>query len=119
MDTTRVLAWTARLLGTTLLAFLLFMLVGALTGDVSSPDGFRFRDGKDLLGFLLFPVGTIIGLLLAYRWPLFGGLLAVGATTALVALRPDLLQLTFLVMVMPGLLYTALGLLTRRRSRTS
>lgn len=65
MDTTRLLAWTARLLGTTLLAFLLFMLVGALTGDVSSPDGFRFRDGKDLLGFVLFPVGTIIGLLLA------------------------------------------------------
>lgn len=116
MDTTRLLAWTARVLGTALLGFLLYMLVGALGGDIGGADGFRFRDGKDLLGFLLFPVGTIIGLSLAYRRPLLGGLLSVGATAALMLVRPDLRQLLFFMMAAPGLLYILLGLRTRRRS---
>jgi hypothetical protein len=119
MDTTRVLTRMARLLGTMLLAFLLFMLVGTLTGDVSGADGFRFRDGRDLLGFLLFPVGTILGLVLAYRRPLLGGLLSVGATIALVLVRPDLQQLPFLMIAVPGVLYILLGVGTRRRSRTT
>lgn len=117
MDTTRLLAWMARILGTALLAFLVFMLIGTLTGDSSEADGLHFRDTRDLIGFLLFPVCTIIGLALAYRWPLLGGAIAVGSTVVLVILRPDLIQLTFLVMVMPGLLYVVHGLLERRRMK--
>jgi len=114
MSTTRVLSWSARILGTALLAFLLFMLVGVLAGDSSDADGLVFRDTRDLIGFLLFPVCTILGLSLAYRWPLLGGSIAVGSTTLLVILRPDLLQLTFVVMVVPGLIYLAYGMLQRR-----
>lgn len=119
MNTLRILAFAARILGTTLLAFLLFMLVGIIAGDSSGPDGFQFRDTKDLVGFLLFPVCTTIGSALAYKWPLMGGGIAVASTTVLVMLRPDLLQLTFLVMVAPGLLYVLQGLLTRSRTGTA
>ncbi|MBL7955721.1 MAG: hypothetical protein JNJ91_11810 [Flavobacteriales bacterium] len=115
MNTTHLLAWSARILGTALLVFLVFMLIGTLTGDSSEADGLRFRDTRDLIGFLLFPVCTIIGLTLAYRWPLLGGAIAVGSTVLLVILRPDLIQLTFLVMVLPGLLHLVHGLLQRSR----
>jgi hypothetical protein len=119
LNTSRTLALTARILGTVLLAFLLFMLIGTLSGDSSEPDGFQFRDTKDLVGFLLFPVCTIIGLALAYKWPLLGGGIAVASTSVLVALRPDLLQLTFLIMVTPGLLYMVYGLIERSRVRAA
>jgi hypothetical protein len=115
MNTVRVLLWGARILGGALLAFLLFMLVGALTGDPSDADGLNFRHASDAIAFTLFPVCTIIGLALAYRWSLFGGLVAVLSMVLLVILRPDLLQFTFLVMVTPGLLFVAHGLLDRAR----
>ncbi|MGV3637694.1 MAG: DUF7670 domain-containing protein [Flavobacteriales bacterium] len=114
MTTMRLLHWSARILGTALLAFLVFMLIGTITGDGSAADGLTFRDTRDLIGFLLFPVCTIIGLVLAYRWPLLGGAVAVGSTILLMILRPDLLQLTFVGMVLPGFIYLAYGLLTKR-----
>mgnify|MGYP000915330785 FL=1 len=114
MTTTRILHWTARIVGTALLAFLVFMLIGTITGDFSEADGLGFHDTRDMIGFLLFPVCTIIGLALAYRWPLPGGAIAVAGTTLLVILRPDLLQLTFVVMLVPGVMYVVYGLLHRR-----
>ncbi len=62
---------------------------------------------------------TIIGLVLAYRWPLLGGAIVVGSIVLLVILRPDLLQVTFLVMVVPGLLYVVIGLLSRARIKVT
>lgn len=115
MATTHLLAWSARILGTALLAFLLFMLIGTIAGDTSEADGLKFRDTRDLIGFVLFPVCTIIGLALAYRWPLLGGAIAVASTIVLVFLRPDLLQPTFVVMVVPGVLYIFHGLSLRTR----
>jgi len=109
MSTVRLLHWSARILGSALLAFLLFMLIGTITSDSNEADGLNFRDTRDLIGFLLFPVCSIIGLVLAYRWPLLGGAIAVGSTILLVILRPDLLQLTVVVMLMPGLIYLAYG----------
>jgi hypothetical protein len=114
MTTTRILHWTSRILGTALLAFLVFMLIGTITGDSSGADGLSFRDTRDLIGFLLFPVCTIIGLMLAYRWPLLGGAIAVASTVVLVTLRPDLLQMTFVAMVVPGLIYLASGFFSSR-----
>jgi len=114
MSTVRLLHWSARILGSALLAFLLFMLIGTITGDSNEADGLNFRDTRDLIGFLLFPVCTIIGLGLAYRWPLLGGTIAVGSTLLLVIMRPNLFQLTFVVMVVLGLIYLAYGLLTKR-----
>lgn len=110
---TRIVLWAARITGTLLLLFLLFMLVGHLTGDANGPEGMRFRDTREFIGFLLFPVCTIIGLALAYRWPTTGALIAVGSMVALFALRPDLLQPRFLAMLVPGLLYLVYGHLCR------
>ncbi|HPF89890.1 MAG: hypothetical protein H6592_00870 [Flavobacteriales bacterium] len=110
----RTLAWLSWTIGSLVLAFLLFMLVGHLTGDANGPEGMRFTSTMDLVGFLLFPVSTILGLLVAYRTPLVGGLIAMIGILVLLCLRPDLLVPEFLWLLAPGLLYAIRGWLLRR-----
>lgn len=114
MHIARLLLFAARIIGSLALAFLLFMLIGHLTGDANGPNGMVFNGMGEVVAFILFPVCTIIGLALAYKWELAGGLIAVGSILALVLLRTDLLRPTFLLMALPGLLYVALGAWHRR-----
>jgi hypothetical protein len=122
MDTnkrlSRVVQWVAWVTGSLLLIFLLFMLAGHLFGDANGPNGMAFSSGTDTLGFVLFPVCTIGGLLLAYRWELLGGAVVVGSLAALCLLRPDLLRWSFVALATPGILYVVHALLTRRKRRT-
>ncbi|MCW5900546.1 MAG: hypothetical protein KIT10_14875 [Flavobacteriales bacterium] len=110
----RVILWAARISGTLLLAFLLFMLIGHLTGDANGPNGMRFSNNRELIAFLFFPVCTIIGLALAYKRELLGGTIAIGSLVALFLLRPDLMQMRFLLMLLPGVLYLLHGTMSRR-----
>lgn len=110
----RALAWVSWVVGSLVLAFLLYMLAGHLTGDANGTEGMRFTSTLDLIGFLLFPVSTIIGLLVAYRSPLIGGLIAVAGIVILLVLRPDLLVPEFLWLLVPGLLFLLRGLLRPR-----
>lgn len=115
--TMRLILLVARITGTLLLAFLLFMLVGHLVGDANGPEGMHFTNHTERSAFAFFPCGTILGLALAYRWELFGGLLAVGSIAMLFVLLPRLEEVRFLLMMLPGLLYIVHGLLTRRGAR--
>lgn len=110
----RLLLWAARITGTLLLGFLLFMLIGHLTGDANGPTGMRFSNNRELIAFLFFPVCTIIGLAFAYKWELLGGAIAIGSLLALFLLRPDLMQVRFLLMLLPGVLYLLHGKVSRR-----
>lgn len=112
----KLILWTARITGTLLLAFLLFMLIGHLVGDANGPEGMRFNGGKEILSFILFPVGSIIGLALAYMRALLGGLIAVLSMALLFVMRPDLLSLSFVLMMLPGALYVIHGLMARKAS---
>ena len=105
MSHTRILFWASRITGTLWLLFLVFMVVGHLTGDANGTNGMVFNDAREVLAFLFFPIGTIVGLSLAYKKALLGGSLALLSLVALVLLRPDLLQATFFVMAVPGVLY--------------
>lgn len=115
----RMLLWTARITGTLLLAFLLFMLIGHLTGNANGPNGMTFSSNSDVLGFVLFPVGSIIGLALAYKWKFLGGTIAVASMLALFVLRPDLLQFSFIALALPALLYMLSGWLLMRSGKTA
>lgn len=110
----RLLRWAALTAGTVMLLFLLWMLIGHLTGDANGPNGMRFNGTKEVIAFAFFPCCTIVGLALAYWRPLAGGLIAFGSIVALLALRPDLLASPFIVVVVPGLLYAAYGWSARR-----
>lgn len=110
----RLLRWAALTAGTLMLLFLLWMLIGHLTGDANGPNGMRFNSTKEVIAFAFFPCCTIVGLALAYWRPLMGGLIAAGSIIALLALRPDLLASPFVVVLVPGLLYVAHGWIARR-----
>ena len=112
----RGLRWVSLLVGSLVLLFILWMLIGHLVGDANGPDGMPFKDTKEVITFVLFPVCNIIGLALAYKWPLLGGGIAVASNCLLFALRPDLLFSPFLAILVPGLLYVGHGWLTRKRT---
>lgn len=112
----RTLLWTARITGSVLLGFLLFMLAGHLFGKANGPHGMTFSNEREVLAFVLFPGCTALGLLLAYRWQLLGGALSVSSLVLLMIARPDLLRPVFLAVALPGLLYVAHALLQRRRA---
>ncbi|QQR87395.1 MAG: hypothetical protein IPJ76_03995 [Flavobacteriales bacterium] len=110
----RSVYWLARVTGTLLLGFLLFMLFGHLSGDANGPNAWEFNNKADMLSFLLFPVCTSIGLALAYKWELLGGALVVLSLAGLLVLRPDLLRPQFLWLAVPGLLYVVHAMVARR-----
>lgn len=116
MNTTTLtlLRWTARITGTLLLLFLIYMFVGHLVGDANGPNGMSFRGSGEFFTFLLFPVCSIIGLALAYKYELLGGGLSVLSLIVLVALRPDLMQMPFVSLITPGALYVLYALTLKR-----
>ncbi|HEY0975970.1 MAG TPA: hypothetical protein VGE21_00755 [Flavobacteriales bacterium] len=110
------LQWTAWISGSLLLGFLLFMLVGHLIGDANGPHGMRFTNDREVVAFVLFPVCTALGLLLAYRWPLLGGSVSVLSLLALMLLHPNLMRPVFGLLAMPGMLYIVHAIWKRRRA---
>jgi hypothetical protein len=110
----RIVRWIARITGSLLLLFLLWMLVGHLTGSANGPHGMTFRSTGEILAFVLFPVCTMAGLAMAYRRELLGGATVVGSIALLCALRPDLVQPYFLALTVPGVLYLLYWALQRK-----
>lgn len=100
-----VIRWAARILGTSVAVFVLFFLLADLFGTEEA--GIEAMSKKDGIAFVFFPIGTIIGLGLAWKWEGPGGLITVASMIGLVMIRPDLLSspLLIVVVVVPGLLF--------------
>ena len=64
----------ARIWGSIIVAFVLFFLIAHLFGNEDSGKG--LRDTKELITFIFFPVSTLVGLSIAYKWEGLGGLIA-------------------------------------------
>ena len=113
MDLESVVHWIARIWGTLILAFVLvFMIPGFFGADA----GEGLRDTREVVTFILFPVCTVVGLGLAYRWAGLGGLVATAGTIGLFVLRPDLIASPWFTVAIapPGILYLAFWALTRK-----
>ena len=70
-----IVLWVARIWGGLISAFVLFMLTAHVYSVwvLNEPSGTGLKETRDLLTFLCFPVGTLLGLLLAYRYAALGG----------------------------------------------
>lgn len=107
----RRLARAASLLS---LAFIsLFVLGEILTPHAPPPAGLH-----DLVGLALFPGGLVVGLLLAWRWELWGGLVSLGSMLAFytwLGLQDGSLPRGWVLplLTLPGLLFVTCGLRTR------
>jgi hypothetical protein len=69
-----VIRWIARIWGTLIWAFVTFFLLAHIFGDADAAPGW-WRDPRELITFLVFPVGTVIGLAMAWKWEGVGGLI--------------------------------------------
>lgn len=106
-----IILWLARLLGSVTIAFLLFMTIGEL---LSTDSKTLMIKTSDAIALLLFPVSTIIGLLIAFRWKGIGGLITVGSMIILHIIRPDLASsLLISAFAIPGLLYIIYAVWTK------
>ena len=78
------------------------MTIGELLTDSNTITINRY----DLIGLILFPGSTIIGLLLAFKWKGLGGLITISGIMLLHILRPEIAS-SFLIssFALPGLLY--------------
>ncbi len=131
-----LLLWSARIWATIILAFvgtfLLANIYGALVLGEKSESG--FMRVEDILTFLCFPLGNLLGLALAYKWERLGGILATCSlvlpfVVQLILLSIDqeftILELKgllskagifFFFIMPPGILYLIYGMLKRKTS---
>ena len=70
----RSILWIARGWGGIILAFVLFFLIAPIFGNEEGRTG--FTNTRDIITFILFPISTIIGLAIAYKWEGTGGLIS-------------------------------------------
>ncbi len=100
------------------LGFLIFMLVGHLVGEIhGSEDGVSqaFQNGREIVMFICFPVSTIVGLALAWRWEGVGGVMTLLGMLGLFIIRPDLVfQTLFLILPAPAVLFLVYVIMARR-----
>lgn len=99
-----IIHWLARVLGTLTIVSLLFIVYNEFFG--SKGVGLEIPSSEDLLGLICFPVSTIIGLAIAYKWEGIGGIITVIGMISLQIIRPDLASnLMISAFAIPGLLY--------------
>jgi len=119
----RILIWIARIAGT-LLATLVLSILAAHIINPQGPEG----DGPSLgtlASIAIFPFGAAVGLLLGWRWPLWGGIVTIACMAYFFAVieewlvgggsvhSPSLFPMMFVVL---AVLYIVGGLLARRRA---
>lgn len=114
MEPLQALRLAARIIGTMVLLFLLWMTIGHLVGDANGPNGMIFNDRREFVAFLFFPVLSIIGLVLAYKWERLGGALVLVSLAGLFTLMPALMRSPFWLWMLPGVLYLLCAAVARR-----
>jgi hypothetical protein len=71
----RIIRWVARAWSIVSLVFVGSMLAG----EVLHPTAVLATTPRDLIGLALFPFGTCVGMLLAWRWEGLGGAITLGS----------------------------------------
>jgi len=116
-----IILWIARIWGSISLAFMLFFVGAHLIGTLTAAGEpmRKFGSVPEMISFAFFPVFTIIGLGLAFKWEGFGGLVSTAGIIGFHILRPELLfNLMIDGLAFPGLLYILYWFLSLRLINT-
>ena len=114
-----IIRWIARIWGGLIIIFVLFFfLADVLGGEQMVGETLSI---KDKITFLFFPLSTVVGLALAWKWEGLGGLITVLAMIGLLIVRPDLLSSLYLIalVMVPGFLFITYWYLSRKHTSTS
>lgn len=108
-----ILLWIAKIGSAFCIAFLLFMIGGHLFGSEDTlPNG--FISSSELVTFLFFPIGTLIGLMLAWKRNMLGGLITVLGIICFHFVTGDYYLIPWIDgMTIPGILFLIYGFLKR------
>jgi hypothetical protein len=104
-----LLRWSARLLSAFTIGFILLFMFG----EEANWSAVTMRD---MVGLIFFPIGLMLGLVLAWRRELAGGLVAVGSMAlfflvyGLVINRAVFMGWWFLILSVPAVLFLAYGI---------
>ncbi len=110
-----IILWAARILGSLIVLFFLFFLTAHIFGEDESGEG--FRNVKDVITFIIFPISSVVGLSLALKWEGLGGLITTVGMVSLLVLRPDLLHAPFVMApIIPGILFILYWYKTKKRT---
>lgn len=111
-----IVRWTARIWSILSISFLLMMFIG----EGLCPKGVAALSTRDLAGMLFFPVGTCIGMIIAWWRELIGGIITVvsfaafyGALYIMDGRVPR--GPWFLIVAAPGILFLLSWALNARR----
>jgi hypothetical protein len=110
----RGLLWTARIAGGLFVAVLAFVIVV----NFVTPTGDPMPEGSEWFGLAMFPFGVFVAHVLAFRWELVGGALAILCLLGWlvhVSFVPAILPIAG-VLAIPAVLYVIYGLLARKRA---
>jgi len=115
----RFIRTLARILGTASLIFLCFIFGAHIIDDLSGVESFgNFNSNAEVLGFIGFPVMTIIGLVVAWKWEGIGGSIALlGLILLFIALGSGALVGLILLLISPSLLYITYWYLAKKSHR--
>ncbi|MDX1544937.1 MAG: hypothetical protein R3214_13425 [Christiangramia sp.] len=103
----RSILWIARGWGGIILAFVLFFLIAPIFGNEEGRTG--FTNTRDIITFILFPISTIIGLAIAYKWEGTGGLISSLAIVFAMLLN-ETIDLKFMLSIFaPGFFFLYTG----------
>lgn len=115
---TKILRWTARIWSILILVFLLFMFIGHI---FFPEEGEASWKTIELIAAIFFPIGVCLGMIIAWKKELIGGIVTVvsfiifcfliliprGAIGSMIPM--------FLLISGPGFLFLINGLLTRKK----
>ena len=108
-----IIRWSARILSILSIGILLLFLVGE--GDFSQPISLTPREW---IGLLFFPLGVVIGMVVAWRWEGIGSAISIGSLLAFYLLHFAMMHRFpsgpfFLIFTLPGFLFGLSWLLSR------
>ncbi len=114
--TANIIRWIARIWGTSILAFVLFLLFAHIFGTEEGGNGFN----NNSISFIFFPISSIIGLSIALKWEGLGGLITTVGIIGFFILRFDLISDPFFIcgITPPGILYLVYWYLTKGQVKT-
>ena len=109
-----IILWTARILAILEIGFILIFMLSDLLGNTES-GGEGLKTLTDIATFICFPVFTVLGLLIAFKWEGWGGFISTIGFIGLSIFRTDLISdPKMIALAIPGILFLLYRILKKR-----
>ncbi|ETN94487.1 DUF7670 domain-containing protein [Zhouia amylolytica] len=107
----KTILWLARISAALVIAFILFFLLTHLSNQGNTDN--HAIPTKDIFAFILFPIGTLLGLIVCFIRERTGSIIALMSMIILMIIRPDLVSNLLLLSLafIPGVLFLIHSLL--------